>query len=166
MNAGAFQGEIMDVVAAVPVLSAAGEFRVRSREEMNFSYRRLVLDAGEVILAGEFRLRAGGGPAVRAKGEEIIRRRLNKHPYDLPNAGSVFKNPPEGPAGKWIEETGMKGVRVGDAEVSVKHANFIVNRGAAKAGDILALMALVQQRVWREKGVRLEPEIRIWGEEP
>ncbi len=163
MNAGAFQGEMKDVVESVRFMDASGNIFTRNRNECKFSYRSMFLQNGEVILEGRLRLKKGNAQEIRTRGEEIIRRRLAKHPYDLPSAGSVFKNPPEGPAGKLIEEVGLKGMRIGDAQVSEKHANFIVNRGRARAGDILALIERIREKVCQEKGILLETEIRIVG---
>ncbi len=164
MNAGAFKGEMKDSIETVRLLDSTGQVVERGKAECGFSYRTMALRQGEVILGGRFRLKAEGEPAVRARVEGIMRLRMTKHPYDLPSAGSVFKNPPGQAAGKLIEETGLKGKCIGDAQVSEKHANFIVNRGRARAQDILALMSLIQEKVWRERGVRLEPEIRIIGQ--
>jgi len=165
MNAGAFQGEMKDVVESVRFMDAAGKIFTRNREECKFSYRSMFLRNGEVILEGRLRLKKGNVQEIRNRGEEIIRKRLAKHPYDLPSAGSVFKNPPQGPAGKLIEEVGLKGMHIGDAQVSEKHANFIVNRGRARAQDILALIQRIREKVFHEKGIVLETEIRIVGED-
>ena len=165
MNAGAFRGEIKDVLESVRLMDAGGDVRERGKEESQFSYRSMELRKGEIILGGKFRLKPENGRQVRSKVEEILRRRMERQPYHLPSAGSVFKNPPQGPAGRFIEEAGLKGHRLGDAQVSEKHANFIVNRGRARARDILALIELVRQKVFQEKGVWLEMEIQVVGED-
>ena len=165
MNAGAFRGEMKDVLDSVRLMDAGGGVLERARGEAKFSYRSMELRKGEIILGGKFRLKAENGHQVKSKAEETIRLRMNKQPYDLPSAGSVFKNPAQGPAGKFIEEAGLKGYRIGDAQVSEKHANFIVNRGQARARDILALIELTRKKVFQEKGVWLETEIQVIGEE-
>jgi UDP-N-acetylmuramate dehydrogenase len=165
MNAGAFRGEIKDVLESVRLMDAGGDVRERGKEESKFSYRSMELQKGEIILGGKFRLKPENGRQVKSKVEEILRRRMERQPYNLPSAGSVFKNPPQGPAGRFIEEAGLKGHRLGDAQVSEKHANFIVNRGRARARDILALIELARQKVLQEKGVWLEMEIQVVGED-
>jgi UDP-N-acetylmuramate dehydrogenase len=154
-----------DVLDSVRLMDGGGNVLERTRGEAKFSYRSMELGKGEVILGGKFRLRAEDGQQVKSKVEEMIRRRMDRQPYDLPSAGSVFKNPPQGPAGKFIEEAGLKGYRIGDAQVSEKHANFIVNRGKARARDILALIELTRKKVFEEKGVWLEMEIQVIGED-
>ena len=165
MNAGAFRGEIKDVLDSVRLMEADGLVLERRKEEWKFFYRSMGLEKGEIILGGKFRLKPEDGQAVKNRIEEIMRQRISKQPYDLPSAGSVFKNPPRGPAGKLIEEAGLKGYRIGDAQISEKHANFIVNRGQARAQDILALIELVRKRVHQEEGVWLEMEIQVIGED-
>jgi UDP-N-acetylmuramate dehydrogenase len=165
MNAGAFRGEIKDVLDSIRSMEASGLVSERRREEWKFSYRSMGLEEKQVILGGKFRLKAANGQAVKNKIEEIMRQRMAKQPYDLPSAGSVFKNPAQAPAGKLIEEAGLKGYRVGDAQISEKHANFIVNRGQARAQDILALIELARKKVYQEKGVWLEMEIQVIGED-
>jgi UDP-N-acetylmuramate dehydrogenase len=164
MNAGAFRCEMKDVMASISLMDSRGQISERKIEETAFTYRSMGLKKGEVILGGKFVLQRGKGEETRARIEEILRARFAKQPYDLPSAGSVFKNPLHAPAGKLIEETGLKGTRVGDAQVSEKHANFIVNTGNATARDILDLAARVRERVQQEKGVLLEMEIQVVGE--
>ncbi len=165
MNAGAFHGEMKGVIECVRFMDVAGSEFSRSNDECKFAYRSMLMQDGEVILEGKFRLREDGEKAVRQRVDGILKQRMAKHPYDFPSAGSVFKNPPGHPAGKLIEASGLKGRRIGDAEVSTKHANFIINRGTARAREILELIRIVQERVFQEKGIRLEPEIRIIGED-
>jgi UDP-N-acetylmuramate dehydrogenase len=164
MNAGAFRREMKDVLVSISLMDAAGKETERKIEEMNFSYRSIGLGKDEVILGGVFFLKKGEGEEIHTRIEEIMKARLAKQPYDLPSAGSVFKNPPQGPAGRLIEETGLKGARVGDAQVSEKHANFIVNVGKASARDILELAERVREAVSKEKKVLLEMEIQVAGE--
>lgn len=164
MNAGAFRREMKDVLASIALMDSRGRISERKIEEAAFSYRSAGIREDEVILGGKFILQRGEGEGTRGRIEEILRARFAKQPYDLPSAGSVFKNPQPAPAGKLIEESGLKGTRVGNAQVSEKHANFIVNLGGAAARDILELAALVRERVLKEKGVLLEMEIRVIGE--
>jgi UDP-N-acetylmuramate dehydrogenase len=165
MNAGAFQGEMKDALDSIRLLDAEGRILEKPRDETKFSYRSIELRKGEIILGGKFRLRPENGFQVKSKVEELLRLRLNRQPYAQASAGSVFKNPPQGPAGKFIEEAGLKGYRIGDAQVSEKHANFIVNLGQARARDILALAEWARKKVFEEKGVWLEMEIQVVGED-
>lgn len=165
MNAGAFQGEMKDHLVSLEVMNGHGRSLQIEREALSFSYRSLDLSPKAVILGGVFRLPLGDGTAIRAQIEEFLQRRKARQPLDLPSAGSVFKNTRQGPAGRLIEEAGLKGLAIGDAQVSEKHANFIVNRGQARAKDILALIDQVREKVFQAKGVWLELEIRVMGEE-
>ena len=164
MNAGAFRREMKDVLTSFSLMNSLGEVNERAVKDTGFSYRSMGIPKREVILGGKFILQRGRGDEIRCRIEEILRARLIKQPYDLPSAGSVFKNPESVPAGKLIEESGLKGSRIGDAQVSEKHANFIVNLGKATARDILELVERVRERVQREKGILLELEIQIAGE--
>jgi UDP-N-acetylmuramate dehydrogenase len=164
MNAGAYGGEIRDIVESVILLDASGEIRVAARGELSFAYRNLDLPAETIIIGAAFRLRRGATEKISGRVREIIGMRREKHPLEFPNAGSVFKNPQDFPAGKLIEEAGLKGVRIGDAQVSEKHGNFIVNRGMATAADLLRLIVLIQQRVFEKTGHALETEVKIIGE--
>jgi len=164
MNAGAYGGEIKDIVEFVHLLDASGETRTAARDELPFAYRTLDLPAETIIIGAAIRLRRGETEKIAERVREIIGMRTEKHPLEFRNAGSVFKNPRDCPAGRLIEEAGLKGIRIGDAQVSEQHANFIVNRGHATAADILRLVALIQQRVLEQTGRTLETEIQIIGE--
>jgi UDP-N-acetylmuramate dehydrogenase len=164
MNAGAYGGEIKDIVESVLLLDASGAIRTAAQNELRFAYRTLDLPAETIIISAAIRLRRGETEKIAGRVQEIIGMRKEKHPLEFRNAGSVFKNPRDCPAGRLIEEAGLKGIRIGDAQVSEKHANFIVNRGYATAADILRLVALVQQRVLEKTGRTLETEIKIIGE--
>jgi len=164
MNAGAFRREMKDLLLSIALMDETGNLSEKKIAETKFSYRTMGVKKGEVILGGRFLLAKGNRDESRGRIEEIMRQRLAKQPYDLPSAGSVFKNPASAPAGKLIEETGLKGIRIGDAQVSEKHANFIVNLGRASAHEILELVKRVQERVYLEKGVVLEMEIQVAGE--
>ncbi|HON59769.1 MAG TPA: UDP-N-acetylmuramate dehydrogenase [Smithella sp.] len=166
MNAGAYGREIKDVITHMTVLDADGNICRIRKEAVSFGYRRSDFAAGTIILDAEFRLEKGESGKMREKINEILQWRQEKHPLDFPSAGSVFKNLPGLAAGKIIEEMGLKGIVHGGAQVSVKHANFIINRGEATASDVLALMAMIQSRAKEEKQVILEPEVVVIGEDP
>jgi len=165
MNAGAFKEEMKGVLHSVRLMDPEGNIAEKGKNQLRFSYRSLEVEKGAVILGAQFRLRPENGQKVKAKVEENIRWRRAKQPWDLPSAGSVFKNPVQGPAGRFVEEAGLKGSRIGDAQVSEQHANFIVNRGKARARDILALVEIIRKKVFKEKGVWLETEIQVVGED-
>jgi len=164
MNAGAYGGEIKDIAESVSFLDASGVIRAAAREELRFAYRNLDLPSETIIIGAAFRLRRGNGEKIAGRVREIIGMRREKHPLEFRNAGSVFKNPRDCPAGRLIEEAGLKGIRIGDAQVSEKHGNFIVNRGQATAEEILRLIALIQRRVFERTGNTLETEVQIIGE--
>ena len=164
MNAGAYGGQLSDVLVDAQVL-LGGEVRVLSREEMQMGYRTTrPLREGGVVLSARFQLKKGDGEAILAQMKELNARRREKQPLNLPSAGSTFKRPEVHFAGALIEQAGLKGLSVGGAQVSDKHAGFIVNTGSATAADVLALIGRVQDEVERAFGVRLEPEVRIIGE--
>jgi UDP-N-acetylmuramate dehydrogenase len=164
MNAGAYGTEMKDVIKKVFLLDAAGEKKIVNREEISFGYRKAEFPPDTIILDAQFTLKKGERANIKKKISEILQWRQKKHPLEFPNAGSIFKNLPMQIAGKLIEEMGMKGMKVGDAQISTKHANFIVNRGNAMASDVLELIALIQAKAEKEKGVNLEPEVVIVGE--
>ena len=164
MNAGAYGGQLSDVLVDAQVL-LGGEVRTLSRKEMQMGYRTtLPLREGGVVLSARFQLQRGDGEAILAQMKELNARRRDKQPLNLPSAGSTFKRPEGHFAGALIEQAGLKGLSVGGARVSEKHAGFIVNTGGATAADVLALIGRVQDEVERAFGVRLEPEVRIIGE--
>ncbi len=165
MNAGAYGGEMKDVLTAVTVIRADGSLRDLSEDEFTLRYRGSSFsDCGDIILSGRIRLSEGSEEEIRAKMDDLNGRRRDKQPLNYPSAGSTFKRPEGYFAGKLIADAGLKGCRVGGAEVSEKHAGFIINRGGASAADVRELIALVQERVEREYGVKLEPEVRMIGE--
>ncbi len=165
MNAGAYGGEIAQVIDSAEVLS--GERIVTlDREALALSYRHSRLqDTGELVLSARFRLKRDDPAAIRERMAELKIRRLEKQPLSLPSAGSFFKRPAGAYAAQLIDEAGLKGCRVGGAMVSEKHAGFLVNAGGATAADFLALMRQVQETVYKNSGFRLEPEVRIIGED-
>lgn len=164
MNAGAFGMEIKDVVTEVSLLDVCGQKSTMKRDEITFDYRRTVLPEKAIILDARLKLEKGDCEQIQKKIREIVQSRQKKHPLEYPSAGSVFKNLPGMPAGRIIEELGLKGKCCGDAEVSMQHANFIVNRGRATAADVLTLIGFIQSSAKREKGIDLETEVIIIGE--
>ena len=165
MNAGTAQGEMGDIIDTVSLLSPSGELILRHREEMGFGYRTANVPADHVVLDATILLRHGDAEKIKARVKQIMARRKKRQPWGLPNAGSVFKNPMDESAGKLIEEAGLKGRTAGGAMISDKHANFIVNTGNAKAADVLALMDAIREKVLEMHRIRLEPEIKIIGED-
>jgi UDP-N-acetylmuramate dehydrogenase len=163
MNAGAFGWEIGDTVQEVQMVTPCGKVMVRDQAQLSFSYRELRMEEGSLIIRVRFRVNQEAGEVVSGRIAKYLKRRKESQPLDYPSAGSVFKNPPDEYAGKLIEEAGLKGRRIGGAMISDKHANFIVNAGGAKAGDILALMELAQDKVRKKLGIELLPEIRVVG---
>jgi UDP-N-acetylmuramate dehydrogenase len=165
MNAGAYGSEMKDVIESVDLLNGEGNIKSCKREALQFQYRNLALPEGACVAGGVFVLARGNREAVEGRIREILRTRSGKHPLQYRNAGSIFKNPKGLPAGKIIDEAGLKGVRIGGAQVSEQHGNFIVNLGSATARDIIGLIELVQEKVLETKGIVLEPEVKIIGEE-
>ncbi len=160
MNAGAFGGETWDSVVSVQTIDRGGVEHTRSRDEYRPGYRQLAGPEGECFLAAHFEFESG---PQAGKLRSLMAERRRRQPLNLPSCGSVFRNPPGGFAGQLIEQAGLKGLREGAAEVSPKHANFIVNHGAASASDIERLILRVQARVREASGVTLHPEVRILG---
>lgn len=163
MNAGAYGGEMQQVVESASVLFPDEGVKRLRREELSFSYRHSLLadrpDA--VVLSAVFALSAGEPEEIRSKMDELMTRRKASQPLEYPSAGSTFKRPEGYFAAALIDECGLKGLTVGGAQVSEKHAGFVINRGGATCADVTALMAEIQRRVWKEKGVRLEPEVKV-----
>ena len=161
MNAGAWGREMSEVLSSVTFLRTSGELVERKKTDLAFSYRHLETE-GMVVAAAEFSLQAGDRQEIERKCGQLLRDRKEKQPQGLANAGSFFKNPAGlPPAGKLIQDAGLKGFTVGGAQVSELHANFLVNTGSATAQDFLNLMRLVQEKVEERFGVRLEPEVHI-----
>jgi UDP-N-acetylmuramate dehydrogenase len=165
MNAGAWDSELKDVLLSITLMKEDGEVVERSRSRLNFSYRSLALPSSWVILKGRFQLKKGKKEEILERVRSYSEMRKRIQPLDYPSAGSIFKNPKEGPAGKWIEEVGLKGFRMGQAMISDRHANFIVNLGKAKADEVINLMEWVEKRIYEEKGISLEREVRVVGEQ-
>ena len=165
MNAGAYDGEMKQVVAEVTVMDRQGNIRCYSGEEMDFGYRRSrIQDSGEIILEAALRLRPGNRQQMAEKTADLTRRREEKQPLELASAGSTFKRPEGYFAGKLIMDAGLSGYTCGDAAVSTKHCGFVVNRGNAGFADVMNVIAHVQKTVEEKFGVRLQPEVKIVGE--
>jgi UDP-N-acetylmuramate dehydrogenase len=165
MNAGAWGAELKDVLLSVTLMKEGGEIVERSRSKLRFSYRGLVILPSWIILKGRFELKKGKKEEILGRVKSYSEMRKRKQPLDYPSAGSIFKNPKEGPAGKWIEEAGLKGFRIGRAMVSERHANFIINLGKAKAEEVIRLIEFVEKKVYEEKGISLEREVKVVGEQ-
>ena len=165
MNAGAYGGEMKDVVRWVRALSPDGsKEKIFTCDEMEFGYRTGILQKnGYIAVEAGIRLAAGKRDLIAATMKELSEKRNSKQPVNFPSAGSTFKRPEGYFAGKLIEEAGLKGVSVGGAQVSTLHSGFIINRGGATATDIIDLITLVQNTVYDKKGVMLQPEVRIIG---
>lgn len=165
MNAGAFGGETWEIVSAVETLHRSGQRFVRMPDEYRIGYRSVKGPENEWFVAAELELKVGDAEAAQARIKELLTRRSDTQPTQMPNAGSVFKNPPGDHAARLIEASGLKGECIGGACVSEKHANFIVNMGNARATDIEVLINRVKMVVETKQGVSLEQEVRIVGEE-
>ncbi|MBR0284960.1 MAG: UDP-N-acetylmuramate dehydrogenase, partial [Selenomonadaceae bacterium] len=166
MNAGAYDGEMKQVISKVYAVGADGAYAELEADALDLGYRHSVFQTnGQVICEVVLRLVPGKPEDIHAKMDDFTQRRESKQPLEMPSAGSTFKRPTGHFAGTLIDQTGLKGLRVGDAMVSTKHAGFVVNAGNATAADVLGLIAEVQRRVHEAHGVKLYPEVRIIGEE-
>lgn len=162
MNAGAYGGEIAQVLEEVDFLDEAGEVCTLPASECGLGYRRSVFsDRKCLILEARFRLERGDPAAIKARMDELAARRREKQPLEYPSAGSMFKRPPGHFAAALIDQCGLKGLTVGGAQVSEKHAGFVINRGGATCGDVLELVRQVQEEVLRQTGVELEMEVKV-----
>ncbi len=162
MNAGAYDGEMKDIIRSVRVMTKEGEILEKSCEEMAFSYRKSLCSSGEyIVLSATIQLAKGDRKAIQEKIADLTARREEKQPLEYPSCGSVFKRPEGYFAGKLISDAGLKGYRIGGAQVSEKHAGFIINTGDATAQDVLDLIAYVQKEVQEKFGVSLECEVKI-----
>lgn len=166
MNAGAFGEEISAWIRELRIVDPQGKVFVVDRSRLAFSYRRLDIDQGAVIVQAAFRLNRGSETGVAEKISRCLKMRKGSQPLEYPSAGSVFRNPPNDYAGRLIEQAGLKGTSIGGAMVSERHANFIINKGGASASDILALIDAVKETVRKTAGVTLKLEIRVVGEPP
>lgn len=164
MNAGAYEGQFSDVAVEVHCLTAEGEPVTLATPEAAWGYRTSrMMHEGMVVLSATLQLRTDASDAIAARMADLTQRREEKQPLAMPSAGSTFKRPEGHFAGKLIQDAGLQGLSVGGAQVSTKHAGFVVNTGNATAADVLALIAEVQARVLADSGVQLEPEVRLWS---
>lgn len=164
MNAGAYGGEMKDVLTSVEILDEAGEVREVSVEALDLSYRHSILmEKGGIVISAKLKLAKGNVDEIKATIDDIRQKRIEKQPLNFPSAGSTFKRPEGYFAGKLIDDAGLRGYTVGDAQVSEKHCGFVINRGNATAAQVLKLMSDVDKKVFEEFGVHLVPEVRIIG---
>ena len=162
MNAGAYGGEMKDVLFKCEHIDKNGDFGTLSGDELALSYRHSAYYDNECIVTGLYmRLQKGDKAEIKAKMEDFLQRRKDKQPLEYPSAGSTFKRPEGYFAGALIEECGLKGKRVGGAEISTKHAGFVINKGGATCNDVLNLCKECSETVYEKKGVKLEMEIRV-----
>ena len=165
MNAGAYGGEMKDVLKSVTVLTGKGEVKTLAKEELELGYRTSVIAKKDyIVLSAVIRLENGKKEEIKAVMDDLKEKRITKQPLEYPSAGSTFKRPEGYFAGKLIQDCGLKGFRVGDAVVSEKHSGFVINAGQATAADVMALIRHVQQEVEEKFHVRIEPEVRLLGE--
>lgn len=164
MNAGAHGGQVSDVLSWADVMDGTGEVRRMTKADLRFGYRYSILkDVPGIVVAACFQLAHGDGPALVQQVKAWSQRRLRTQPLSQPSCGSVFRNPPGAHAGHLIETAGLKGLQKGGAQISEKHANFIVNVGGATAEDVLWLIAHAQDTVQQLFGIPLETEVRVMG---
>ncbi len=165
MNAGAYGGEIKDLPLEIETLTRTGEFRTYSTQTAQFGYRHSIFqDNHEVVLQVKFQLEPGEIDLIQSEMDRLTELRTSKQPLELPSCGSVFKRPEGHFTGKLIQDAGLQGYRIGGAEISKKHAGFIVNVDRATATDYIELIQFIQHRIWELYQVQLEPEVRIIGE--
>jgi UDP-N-acetylmuramate dehydrogenase len=164
MNAGAHGGEIFDHLTSLELLSD-DVIRTCDKKTLKYAYRSLQLDPKEIIIAANFQLAAGSHDEISAVMDACLQKRRETQQVRFPSAGSFFKNPPGQAAWRLIDAAGARGMTVGDAQVSEGHANFLVNRGNAKAADFLFLAGIIKEKVFAASGIRLEEEVRIMGED-
>ena len=165
MNAGAYGGEMKDVLKEVTVMDSQGEIFTIPAEKMEFGYRTsIVKTAGYVVLEAVISLKQGEQEAIKAVMRDLTERRTSKQPLEFPSAGSTFKRPEGYFAGKLIMDSGLRGYRVGGAQVSEKHCGFVINTGDATAQDVRTLMSDVRRIVKEKFGVTLEPEVKFLGD--
>ena len=165
MNAGAYGGEMKDILASATALTEDGTILTLKNEELELGYRTsIVAKKNYIVLEAEYQLQVGDKADIRAKMDELKLQRVTKQPLEYPSAGSTFKRPAGYFAGKLIQDAGLRGFRVGGAQVSEKHCGFVINTGDATAADIMELMKQVSEKVYQEFGVTLEPEVKRLGE--
>lgn len=165
MNAGAYGGEMKDVIRTVTVLTKEGEKRTLTLEELDLGYRHsCILENNYIVLSAELSLQKADTEQIRAVMADLRERRVTKQPLEYPSAGSTFKRPEGYFAGKLIQDAGLRGYQVGGAQVSEKHCGFVINKGDATARDVRQLISDVQKKVYEEFHVQIEPEVKMIGE--
>jgi len=164
MNAGSWGQEMKDVINEVTILTGRGITEKKDSVKLNFTYRGLNLDIGQIILNARLNLQFDKPALIRKKVVSNMKRRTERFPFDMPSAGSIFKNPKGDYAGRLIEAVGLKGKTIGGAMISAKHANVIVNKDKASSSDILSLMDLAVGKVREMFNIQLSPEIKVVGE--
>lgn len=165
MNAGCYGREMKDVVEGVEIIDRKGKKGFLSSSELGFGYRSSKLPEGSVVVRVHLALSKKEPEKIKEEIKELRAKRKESAPVSKPSAGSVFKNPEGASAGRLIDEAGLKGLSSGDAQISTEHGNYIINKGSARAVDVLSLMATIRDKVYGEKGVMLEPEIKVIGED-
>ena len=166
MNAGAYDGEMKNTVVSVQVMTRSGLIKTLCRDDLDFSYRHSSLQGSDdIVLKVTLQVRNGDKASIQAKMDDFSQRRISKQPLDIPSAGSTFKRPEGRFVGQMVEQSGLKGFRIGGAEVSVKHAGFIVNADHATAADVLQLIEYIRKRILEDYNVTLIPEVLVLGEE-
>ena len=164
MNAGAYGGEVKDVLLDAEVLTQEGEFLTLTGEELDLSYRHsCIFEKNYVVLSARFSFEKGESDKIKARMDELAKARREKQPLEFPSAGSTFKRPEGYFAGKLIQDAGLKGYTVGGAQVSEKHSGFVVNRGGATAEEVAFLIKQVQKKVMKQFNVMMRPEVRFVG---
>jgi UDP-N-acetylmuramate dehydrogenase len=164
MNAGSWGLEIGDIVSAIMIAEAQGDMTWLNKDQVDWHYRMTELPEGATVVSAVLDLQEGDPREIAARVDDYLAQRKKSQPLSHPSAGSIFKNPPHFPAGKLIDELGLKGLRQGDAMVSGVHANFIINLGSATAYDVLSLIDTVRQSVLQERKISLELEVELLGE--
>lgn len=164
MNAGAYGGEMKDVLVRVTVLDEDDKIHVIEKDDLELGYRTsIIAKNGYTVLGAEIELQEGEKEAIRTRMNELKEKRVTKQPLEYPSAGSTFKRPEGYFAGKLIQDAGLKGYQVGDAQVSEKHSGFVINRGNATASDVMQLISDVKDKVKEQFGVTMEPEVKRVG---
>lgn len=165
MNAGAYGGEMKDVLESVTVLTGEGKIIELGRNELELGYRTSVIaKKGYIVLGAVLKLERGDGEKIKTYMDELKEKRVTKQPLEYPSAGSTFKRPEGYFAGKLIQDSGLKGFTVGGAQVSEKHSGFVINKGNATAADVMELIRQVTAKVKEDTGVTMEPEVKQIGE--
>ena len=164
MNAGAYGGEMKDVLETVTVLTRDGDVKTLTKDELELGYRTSVIAKKDyIVLSAVIRLENGKKEEIKAAMDDLKEKRITKQPLEYPSAGSTFKRPEGYFAGKLIQDAGLRGFQVGGAQVSEKHCGFVVNKDQATAADVMNLMNQVSDKVYEMSGVRLEPEVKRLG---